>query len=310
MKAVATLALLLAVATARAREVPWIVRDGDFADADWTMTVENHGTGDEPATATAERVPDGGRPGAFRSMTHLLPSLADLRVFHVYGGTGAVYDPSVEGAIGGIDFAEDRSKDSPLFIGPPVTAGSLLVQAGRRWVYDAGDLGAFNNVFWRHVAARCLQAADFRSDDTPAPPDFSAAGAPIQFGFFRGGRNDEAFEAPTLRMTHDVDDWRVVVHPVPDSTCSDAPACVTDADCDDFDPCTRDACVGTICVATGDVDGVAGEMTRLSTLLRGRPCDQERLPRRLRKKAQHTLAAVRRRLLATPSRACVARVPG
>jgi hypothetical protein len=87
-----------------------------------------------------------------------------------------------------------------------------------------------------------LLTADGR--DGAVHPDFTATGAPIEFGFFRANSNGPG--GHSYRIVGAIDNWRVQVNP----------ACTTPADCDDGDACTADTCPAGACVhGEGCYDG-------------------------------------------------------
>lgn len=98
---------------------------------------------------------------------------------------GAVYDPSVEGALGHIEYACDLRGDQH---GPPSTPAStvalLLEQNGN---YYAGQFDTFDNAW--STSTHSAIASDFSRilGNGPANPDFSFLGAPIQFGLILRG---------------------------------------------------------------------------------------------------------------------------
>jgi len=61
---------------------------------------------------------------------------------------------------------------------------------------------AFTNTTWETTAALDLTAADFPG------VDFSAAGGPITFGFFRSNTNSGG---GALTLTHGVDNFKVEI---------------------------------------------------------------------------------------------------
>ena len=65
------------LAMANAQPASWIAADGDFADADWSVTVVNFRN---VSTETAQQEPSGGNPGAYLSMTDTMVAPSGLAV--------------------------------------------------------------------------------------------------------------------------------------------------------------------------------------------------------------------------------------
>jgi hypothetical protein len=146
-----------------------VFQDGEFLDANWLIAPLSDAN--EPAPVdTEQHVDSGGNPGAWRASTFKVQGLSG-RVF--YSSLASIYDPSKQGAINVVDYAEE----------------------------------------WTHEASRgSLTPDDFMIFDGPACgvgescPDFSATAAPMRFGYFR-----IAFGVAGDSIGHGIDNWRVTV---------------------------------------------------------------------------------------------------
>jgi hypothetical protein len=83
-----------------------------------------------------------------------------------------------------------------------VASAFIVVQGGVVCTRSLGS-GAFGNETRETGGLTSLTASDF----APAPgPDFSATGAPLQFGYQRA--NSSRFP---IVLTHGIDNWRVTI---------------------------------------------------------------------------------------------------
>lgn len=192
--------------------VPGVVfADGEFATSGWeTLPVDVAGA--VRPDHLEEQVPSGGNPGAYRSM-----------VFRLGQGTGsgavayllrsAAYDPSVQGPVYVIDYAEDCSALNPSEL--LSTISQLLVQQGARTYVSSVDTLHCVVSAWEPVANRAsLSVGEFALLDGPACaagescPDFSANALPLRFGYRR-----VSFASSGVEVAHGIDNWRVTVWP-------------------------------------------------------------------------------------------------
>jgi len=187
-------------------------QDGEFLDADWTMTTILVPAQGGP-TATLARAATGGNPGAFRTATYQLPTVqSSVRVF--YSALSARYDPAVQGAINLIDFAGDciNSSSSNLM---SYTA-PMLEQAGRHFIAPRSEVFCASRS-WTAVRRSSFGAEDFELVDGPACaagescPDFSVGGAPIRLGLMGGADNRSGGVVLPVQTSHGFDNWKVTV---------------------------------------------------------------------------------------------------
>jgi hypothetical protein len=189
-----------------------VIEDTGFVDSDWTKGFLSGAPLPNPGTAieTAVREIDGGRPGAWRRMTHELRGVpASLHVYHLF--LGESYDPGRQGAVTGIDYSHSHT----VFVNE-VRSDVIVEQGGRRFRHDLGDLVAPVDGQWVVWKEECLRASDFIADDGGGPPDFSAAGAPLRFGYSRRN-NDQVGLFET--WASGIDNFRVTVYRQPNSRC-------------------------------------------------------------------------------------------
>jgi len=155
------------------------------------------------ATDTVMIEPDGGFPGGYRRMEHILPGVtggSSVTVFHLFD---EVYDPA-DGAISHFNYSEDQIQFDPPFPTAAIGAGLFVVQNGTRYTFPLNPGGAFTSPTWERVRIDDLDPESFATG-----LDFSANGAPIQFGFYRSNTHNESAEGITA--THGIDNWRVEI---------------------------------------------------------------------------------------------------
>ena len=187
--------------------------DGDFDDADWSVSTITFGNG---GVSSGDRMPSGGSPNAYRQVTinvSAAPSPAEFSaVWSIPLRSGAVYDPSTQGAIVSIDYSEDAR----LFSGS-APAGQTVAPAlrqGADFYIPAGM--TVPETSWTAKPFSSLTESDFfliQDDliDADQHPDFSATGGPIEFGFGRG--NSTAIGGAGFSTVTGIDDWLITIHP-------------------------------------------------------------------------------------------------
>ena len=183
--------------------------DGEFVDADWSVSPVQPAPPAAPPTVVVQRVEGGGNPGAWRQ-TLITPGNNAGAASAFFFANAAVHDPATSGAVKVIDHAQDCALLTPAE-SSSVELALAIEQSGRRYVANASS--ACNVAPWSGRAGRAsLAAADFRLFDGPACdsgaacPDFSAQAAPMRFGYF-----GIVFSSPGVAVTHSVDNWRVTV---------------------------------------------------------------------------------------------------
>lgn len=205
--------LIVAVAllpwTAASQIVPATFSDGVFLNANWTAQKFLDGS------FSAFHVTTGGKPDQFRETNHFGLN-SGQRIFVVQLLTSAVYDPSVSGAIGSIDFSFDVK-----FLG----GSTGTSQMAYRLAFEQGGSIFIPNIVgvaqgpgngqpaaaFQSFSFKGLTAADFSKQSGSGTLDFSSSGAPITFGYMTSDtvNLDNAF------VNSGIDNWLVRVNPVP-----------------------------------------------------------------------------------------------
>lgn len=176
-------AAAIALACASCASANVVYSDGTFSNADWgfELVSVNGSTG----SANSSQSVAGGNPGSSRQTFVTQGTQVNGVTYAVnrFGTTQASrYVPSVSGAITSLNFSVDARFDSP----PPsiFLAGvfAMVKQDNRVYVFNTGAI--FSNTGWQTFSSTGLTANAFSQiSGTSAPLDFSAAGAPLRFGY-------------------------------------------------------------------------------------------------------------------------------
>lgn len=182
-----------------AEPVTLVLQDNFDVGNQWVVSITQNDFGAWASTRTI--VAGGGNSGGFARMVHNTilttnPTFASVFTRQLY--TGGTYNPSIQGAVVGIDYAVDRQTDAGVY------DAFVIVQGGVEYRAEFGGGSVFSNASWQTATLTSLQRASF----SPAPgPDFSSSGGAMQVGFTRGATQRFAF----FTNTHDVDNWRVTI---------------------------------------------------------------------------------------------------
>lgn len=219
---------MLAAAPARADV---IIADGELDPSSFDVVEIKTNEGGR-VVATTE--PNGNPGRALRVQIILGPSLGPSGVTAVFLRKQA-YDPMASGGFASIDYAEDyRLLQGG---GEGQATGIALLQNGTIFVRR---LGTTPERDWTRLSATGLTVDDFeRLDGGQQVLNFSSGGQPIRFGFFRANAHPSTGGTEGSQVVG-IDNWRVAL----------VPACASDANCDDADLCTTDACVANVCRRT------------------------------------------------------------
>jgi hypothetical protein len=194
--------------------------DETFADANWELTpfVNNAGS------TSASQVGAGGNTGAYRTVTTSpgpTPPGQPAQILGFHKNLLATYDPASLGAIAALDYSEDAIMLNGF--GDGQASGPALEQDGKvylRYAVFAKDaswtpksfVGLTQNSF------SLLNLTDTGIVDGTQHPDFSAAGSPITFGFFRFNASAAtAAGGGTYSIIAGIDNWRIAILPEPSS---------------------------------------------------------------------------------------------
>ncbi len=186
--------------------------DGTFAGTDWVLSVLTSGNGG--STPTSQET-TGGNPGAFRRMVMTVQAAPDSTTRSAVIGfhRNAIYSPASQGAVAWIDYSEDGLLLSGA--GEGQRSGPGIRQGDK--VFVLGAHLSTSETTWTSKQRRNLVASDFvwASMGQPDPldhsvhPDFSAAGAPMELGYFRSLVTPLGGASATVDAG--IDNWSFVV---------------------------------------------------------------------------------------------------
>jgi hypothetical protein len=207
MRLLAPAALLfatLAAATSALADV--VITDTEFSDSVW---VTESIAVDAGGSASAAQSSGTGNPGNARRVTLTPSASGTIWGFSRYGNTNATrYVPSTDGAIASIAFSFDASLVDGFGQGQSVAIA--LKQGQVTYAASFAITGAGGG--WQTFSNATLVAANFsRLDGLAGIPNFSAAGAPIRFGFASGN----TALGTSYTTIADYDNFSVTIRQVP-----------------------------------------------------------------------------------------------
>ena len=195
-----------------------VFADANFAEADWSVTavIDPAQSG---ATHSESQATTGGNPGAFRSVTYVMPQTpASVRLFHT--SISGEYDPAAQGAIYVIDFAMDCARLAFEGVNQVPSVIGMIEQGGRRYIPASDRFGwesycSPQSNWETALPLSSVSAGEFTLTDGPACgpaeacPDFSSQAAPIRVGF----RSSAVVISGTSpgSVVQGIDNWKVTV---------------------------------------------------------------------------------------------------
>ncbi len=176
------LATLLSVQIAAASPVTFT--DGTFVSTDWSAAKTADTTAGQTAFFTAIQESAGGNPGAYRMTTldWAYDGTSASQGFRVAAlDSNAIYNPSVSGAIGSLSFSLDgviNNRATHSAVGE-----RLVIYQSGTYYYSTESLLTGGFGIWTTDSSSGLGGSDFTTLPGTGHPDFSATGAPIEFGY-------------------------------------------------------------------------------------------------------------------------------
>jgi hypothetical protein len=167
-----------------------VFSDGNFAPSDWSITTSGSGT------STGLQQTSGGNPGDYRQVSDHMTSSGLF--FSLNMMNSAIYTPSTQGAILSLDFSMDAKA-----VQFAQAFGLAFIQNGVLYVAT----NYTTNGAWQSVSVSNVHADYVAALNSSSHPDFSSAGAAIQFGFAVGNSNDSG-----LTTIGAFDNWKVMVN--------------------------------------------------------------------------------------------------
>jgi len=172
--------------------------DGVFDPVDWSVVVTGAGTANHVQELT------GGNPDEYIKITNRPTASSGSTVLGFHLHSGFVYDPSVSGAIGSIEWSLDVMNVAlGHLVGLAISQGGSLSGPGS-FVTSPFGIGG-----WVGTGPTVLTPGDL-----PAGLDLSATGDPLTFGIFAANTFDPA--AGDTDNIVGYDNLSVTVNPVPE----------------------------------------------------------------------------------------------
>ncbi len=212
------LSAAIAVAALASQASAAVYFDGVFNDADWALTSFTNATG-VGSFGVGFQMPVGGNTNEYRIIRHnlIVSDPGNGHYTSVHTKATATYDPSSQGAISYIDYSED-SKNFLNQGGNGQGSGLAIIQGGKYYIQRNPILvmpyAGFSS--WAANVANGLLATDlYEIDNTGfmnpfSNPDFSASGAIMQLGFWRGNSGNGSYNTEC-----GIDNWHVNIVPAP-----------------------------------------------------------------------------------------------
>ena len=217
-RAVIVFGILAALTSMHAMAQTAVVSDSTFLNTDWTLSqffVGNAGT------VTAVQDLAVGNPAPSRIVTDSVGAGPSATTESVVLGasiyTPFTYNPAVSGAIASLNYTEDAACTSGCF-GQGQSTGPAVLQGGNVYILCCISVITGPGLTFANHALTGLTAADFGlvslttaggTSDSTQHPNFSASGAPLQFGFFRANGSSNGGAAYTLAAA--IDNWQVSI---------------------------------------------------------------------------------------------------
>lgn len=180
--------------------------DSTFNNTDWQSETITSGKG---GTVAVQQRDARGEVGSFQEITntvHQASKGVNSDVLGLHWRVGAIYDPQAQGAITAIDYSEDAI----LIYGFGQGQAAGLALSQNQQIYLPVSRLITPEPSWTHKELNDLQAQDFVAmGTTDQHPDFSATGAPIQFGFFRANTTTNA----QYSIISGIDNWSASINP-------------------------------------------------------------------------------------------------
>jgi len=234
MRRLQLLLVVLGLLAAGAVRADTVFSDGELTASNFLVAELDVNEG---GSLAAGLEPNGNPGNALRVQLVLAPSGGFSQLTAAFFRRGA-YDPMFDGGFASIDYDEDHKLLSGG--GGGQATGPALRQNGSIFIVN---LESTPERDWTHTSATGLTVDDFVHVSGPQQVLNFSTGAPkIEVGFFRAVSHPASGGGEGSQIVA-IDNWRVAL----------VQACGADADCDDGDGCTTEACVAAICHRTRQV---------------------------------------------------------
>jgi hypothetical protein len=169
-----------------------------------TVQVQDFGANNAPATAT--QISSGGSTGgAYQQGTHTLLTGIDVAHLSNLVASGGVYDPSVAGPLTSLSYSYDFAVFSGSSTGDQVGVGFLVKQGDDYYLTGYHAVGQNG---WNIGTLQTAGSFTHIFGTGPSSPNFSAGGAPLQFGYFTANSSGGTRES----LVWGIDNFQVVIN--------------------------------------------------------------------------------------------------
>ncbi len=194
-----------------------MISDGTFNNTDWNATKVDDSTVSGDASVVATQIGTGGNPGAYRDIIHVwdvVPGGVSVTFAHLF--TPLTFDPST-GTITSLSVSFSAFCDAAPIVNA-IGFGPILKQDGIYYAHSAGAAALRGNGWTSFNFANLTELSFFDYYNTgSAHPDFSAAGSPIQLGFW-SGNGGSGFTSANHTASGGVDNFQInaTIAPIPE----------------------------------------------------------------------------------------------
>jgi len=199
---------------------PVAYADDTFANADWQSAFMYETSPGQNSSFAAAQSSTGGNPGTFRNVVHTFGGA--ISIAHIK--SGSVYFPARDGLLASIDAAYDLLITQAFAPTSQVAYTIVLRQNG---VYYAGGWSVIGVGPWQRFSTTGLTAAGFARVLTASPyfdssshPDFSASGAPIEFGYATYNSAGDLGDTQLYTMGSGIDNWSITLNAAAPNPCT------------------------------------------------------------------------------------------
>lgn len=216
MRTPTTFLILLILCIASLAVGQTVFTDDSFFDADWTTTIFTLNNPTGVSSSAHEAV--GGNPDDHRSITTNATcddwDMFGCRAIVIEIRVEAIYDPATSGQIHYLSYGEDQKcATADGCNGGGYSWFPAIVQDGTFYIHVHG--GSTGGDSWTTAQLTSIDATEFGEvalaqfawHDLSSNPDFSASGAPIQFGYARAN-------SISSTRTGRIDNWTFGVNTV------------------------------------------------------------------------------------------------
>ena len=185
-----------------------IFSDTLFNNSNWTASIIADNTLGG-ATVEFGQIDTGGNPGAYRRSKIAWTGGPGQTATVQHLLSGAIYNPSVSGAVNDITFSWSQNGKDTNGTVPGGYYGILLLQNGK--IFISTPISNTSNTWFTQPGVTASQGSLFEfPSNYSSHPDFSASGGPMQLGYIV--QNSANLSSKPGTSVVDVDNWSAIIH--------------------------------------------------------------------------------------------------